>query len=112
MTLFEFGNVVLVPFPFTDQSGTKLRPAAVVSSEVYHHHRPDLLLMPITSQMSAVIRFGDVPLKDWRSAGLLMPGLVKPLIFTLEASLVRKRLGVMVEDDARLLRHGIAQLLG
>jgi mRNA interferase MazF len=29
---FSFGNVVLVPLPFTDQSGTKKRPAVIVSS--------------------------------------------------------------------------------
>lgn len=28
---FDFGDVVLVPFPFTDQSGTKKRPAVIVS---------------------------------------------------------------------------------
>lgn len=28
----SFGEVVLVPFPFTDQSGAKKRPAVVVSS--------------------------------------------------------------------------------
>ena len=28
---FSFGDVVLVPFPFTDQSGSKRRPAVVVS---------------------------------------------------------------------------------
>jgi mRNA interferase MazF len=29
---FSFGSVVPVPFPFTDQSGSKKRPAVVVSS--------------------------------------------------------------------------------
>jgi mRNA interferase MazF len=29
---FEFGDVVLVPFPFTDQTTSKKRPAVVVSS--------------------------------------------------------------------------------
>jgi len=37
---FSFGDVVLVPFPFTDQSGTKKRPAAVVSSASYSANRP------------------------------------------------------------------------
>ncbi|MEH2305953.1 hypothetical protein [Nostoc sp.] len=32
MTNYEFGDVVLVPFPFTDQTTTKKRPAVVVSS--------------------------------------------------------------------------------
>jgi mRNA interferase MazF len=45
MTAFEFGDVVLVPFPFTDQSAGKQRPAAVISSEVYHRSRPDVLIM-------------------------------------------------------------------
>jgi mRNA interferase MazF len=45
-----FGTVVLVPFPFTDQSAAKQRPAVIVSSSAYHRARRDLVLMPITSQ--------------------------------------------------------------
>ncbi len=33
MTGYEFGDVLLVPFPFADQTTTKRRPAVVVSSE-------------------------------------------------------------------------------
>lgn len=36
MTSYKFGDVVLVPFPFTDQSASKKRPAVVVSSSAYH----------------------------------------------------------------------------
>jgi mRNA interferase MazF len=32
---YHFGDVIVVPFPFTDQTTTKKRPAVVVSSEVY-----------------------------------------------------------------------------
>ena len=34
-TTFEFGDVVLVPFPFTKQSTSKKRPAVIVSSAAY-----------------------------------------------------------------------------
>jgi mRNA interferase MazF len=51
MTGCKFGDVVLVPFPFTDQSGAKKRPAVVVSSAAYNVGRPDLILMAITSQI-------------------------------------------------------------
>ena len=34
-TGYRFGEVVLVPFPFTDQSGIKKRPAVIVSSAAY-----------------------------------------------------------------------------
>ncbi len=44
----SFGDVVLVPFPFTDQSGTKKRPAVVVSSSAYNSARRDLIIMAIT----------------------------------------------------------------
>ncbi len=44
-TSFDFADVVLVPFPFADQSTTKKRPAVVVSSSAYHRQRPDLILL-------------------------------------------------------------------
>lgn len=46
---YSFGDVVLVPFPFTDQSGTKKRPAVIVSSSGYNANRRDLVIMTITS---------------------------------------------------------------
>jgi hypothetical protein len=73
MTGYEFGDVLLVPFPFTDQTGAKQRPAVVVNSRRYRHERPDLILMPITSQTPSSTRFGDVPIADIGAAGLLMP---------------------------------------
>ncbi len=51
MTGYEFGDVLLAPFPFTDQSTTKRRPAVVVSSEAYHRERPDLVILAVTRQV-------------------------------------------------------------
>jgi hypothetical protein len=44
---FQRGDVVLVPFPFSDLSTTKIRPAVVVSSALYHDQEPDLILAAI-----------------------------------------------------------------
>jgi mRNA interferase MazF len=112
MTSYSFGDVLLVPFPFTDQTGNKQRPAVVASSARYHHERPDLLPMPITSQASRTTRFGDVAVSDIQATGLIKDGVIKPVIFTIEAKLVRKTLGRLVDDDQRPLRHTIAQLIG
>jgi mRNA interferase MazF len=38
---YTFGAVVLVPFPFTDQSAAKQRPTVIVSSAAYHRARRD-----------------------------------------------------------------------
>jgi mRNA interferase MazF len=112
MTGYSFGDVLLVPFPFTDQSGSKKRPAVVISSARYQRERPDLILMPITSQNPGSTRFGDVPVSDMQAAGLLLPGVIKPVIFTIEAKLAIKALGRLVDDDQRAVRHTIAQLIG
>ncbi len=112
MTGYSFGDVLLVPFPFTDQTGSKQRPAVVVSSERYQRERPDLIVMPITSQISKGVRFGDVAISDSQAAGLILPGVVKPVLLTLEARLVRKRLGRLGDDDQRALRHTIALIVG
>lgn len=48
---FDFGDVILVPFPFTNQTITKQRSAVVVSQYAYARARPDVVLMAITSQV-------------------------------------------------------------
>ncbi len=112
MTGYSFGDVVLVPFPFTDQSGSKKRPAVVVSTDRYHRERPDLILLPITSQVTSVSRFGDVPVSNVQVAGLLRRGIIKPVLLTMEASLVLRTLGRLHDDDQRTLRHALAQIIG
>jgi mRNA interferase MazF len=89
MTAFEFGDVVLVRFPFTDQSATKQRPAVVISSEAYHRARPDLVIMAITSQARPRPAIGEASILRWQEAGLIKPSVFKPLLATVERNLVR-----------------------
>jgi len=70
MTAYSFGDVVLVPFPFTDQTGNKKRPAVVLSSAAYHRARTDLILMAVTSQIRASGGFGEASITGWKEAGL------------------------------------------
>ena len=46
-TSFEFGDVVLVGFPFTNLKTTKKRPAVILSSTSYQAYRPDVILLAI-----------------------------------------------------------------
>ena len=111
-TSYSFGDIVLVSFPFTDQSAAKQRPAVVISSEAYHQARRDLIIMAVTSQMRPNQDMGDVPVKDWQAAGLLKPSAIKPVIATVEHSLIIKRLGRLKEDDQQKLRATIAKIVG
>lgn len=109
---FEFGDILLVPFPFTSQAASKKRPAVVVSSRAYNTAKPDVILMAVTSQLRASAALGEMWLKDWKAAGLLKPSAVKPVFATLEQSLVIRDLGALGAGDREALRHAIAQTLG
>ncbi|MEB3357217.1 MAG: type II toxin-antitoxin system PemK/MazF family toxin [Synechococcales bacterium] len=64
-TSYEFGNIVLVPFPFTDQTSTKKRPAVVISSNIYNQVHPDLIVMAVTSQRRVEAIADNLSISDW-----------------------------------------------
>lgn len=98
-TARNFGDVVLVRFPFTDQVGHKQRPAVVVSSANYQRNRQDVILLAITSQVRPQLGFGEALVADWQTAGLLKPSCFKPTLFTAEQTLLRKTLGTLTPAD-------------
>ncbi len=112
MTGCEFGDVILVPFPFTDQTSAKKRPAVVVSSAAYHRDRPDVILMAVTSRPPSGSRAGEVVVARWREAGLLKPSVVKPVLATVERGLLIRRLGRLADEDLELLRGALRAVLG
>ncbi len=112
MTAYSFGDVILVPFPFTDQSQSKQRPAVIVSAARYQAERPDLVLMAITSQVRLPPVFGESGLLDWQTAGLLKPSVIKPVLATLDQRLVRKTLGHLGETDRSALKDTLRLILG
>ncbi len=112
MTTYDFGDIVLVPFPFTDQTTTKKRPAVIVSSDAYNQQRPDIILMAVTSQMRSADYFGDVIVSDWKQAGLLKPSVIKPIFITVEKGLILKKLGRISEKDRSMLQEALQIILG
>ena len=111
-TASEFGDVVLVPFPFTDQSATIKRPAVVVSSDAYHRDRPDLILMAVTSQVRPAAGVGEIPVQRWKEAGLLKPSVLKPLLATIDRRLVLRKLGRLDAQDREALGRTLRTILG
>ena len=115
VSIAAFGDVLLVPFPFTDQQGFKQRPAVVVSSTAYNANRPDVLIMAITSVLrspGSKLAFAEAVLADWQAAGLIKPSVFKPVFTTIEQRLVIKRLGSVSASDAALLRTVLASVIG
>ena len=111
-TGFSFGEIVLVPFPFTDQTAVKRRPAVVISSAAYHQARPDLILMAVTSRVRGERTVGEVVLQHWQEAGLIKPSVIKPILTTVETHVVLKKLGHLSPQDQQALKTVLATIMG
>ena len=112
MTSYSFGDIVLVPFPFTDQTTSKKRPAVVISSQAYHQEKRDLILMAVTSQVGSTRSVGEVLVTDWQKAGLLKPSAIKPVITSLEKRMVLRKLGRLNAQDRQRLSDSLGIILG
>jgi mRNA interferase MazF len=97
MTTYNQGDVLLVPYLFTDQRGSKQRPSVVISGNAYNRTHPDVILAPITGH--AVAATDEVSLVSWQAAGLLKPSSVKPVLSSFDTRLVRRRLGALTTAD-------------
>ena len=111
-TVYNFGDVVLVPFPFTDQTGAKKRPAVVISSTTYNTARRDIVLMAVTSQVRATIGVGEVVVSQWQKAGLLKASVIKPVLTTVEKGLILRTLGQLDPADQSTLRNALRLIIG
>jgi len=100
---FSFGDVLLVPFPFTDQVGTKKRPGVVVSNRDYNAKKPDIVILAVTSQVRVPLGYAEAMISDWQVAGLIKSSVFKPVFTTIEQNLVLRVLGRLSESDAQTL---------
>jgi mRNA-degrading endonuclease toxin of MazEF toxin-antitoxin module len=82
------GDVVTVPFPFSDLSGSKLRPALVVAALP---GSSDIILCQITSQPQATRPTVAITSADFVLGSLLRDSFVRPdRLFTAASGLTRR----------------------
>lgn len=108
MTGCKRGAIVLLPFPFSDQSSAKIRPAIVVSPE---YPSEDLLVVAVTS-VDDGLRPGEFAIQFWREAGLIHPSFAKRAVASVAGNLVRKQLGQLREPDLAKLDVALSSWFG
>ena len=94
----EFGDVSVVPFPFTDIEATKVRPALVISRRSFNAETGSTLVAMITTAKHSTWK-SDVAIADLSSAGLRYPSVVRWKIFTLPNELLTRGVGKLAETD-------------
>jgi mRNA interferase MazF len=97
-TRYKRGDIVLVPFPFTDLSSSKRRPALVISPDVFNDQTQDLVVAAITSQLTNEHAVTIEP-SDCVDGILPKTSVVKlAKVFTIHSTLVIKRICALQEE--------------
>ena len=99
-------DIIAVPFPFTDRPTAKRRPALVVSSAAFNQTHAQSILAMITSAPSDWP--SDVAIQEWRKAGLQVPCKVRLKLFTLDDTLILRKLGKLSKRDGKAVRNALA----
>ena len=102
------GNVVLVPFPFSDLAQAKLRPAVVLADA----RRDDWLLCQVTSNPYADPNAVALSEESFASGSLQRISYARPgKLFTAHASLIRRKTGQLEAQALRAITGKVIDLL-
>jgi mRNA interferase MazF len=111
MTVYNRGDVVLVGFVFSDESGRKLRPAIVISAAAYNRARQEVIVAAVTSNVRRRF-FGDYLIANWKNAGLLFPSVATAILITIKRTMIEKKLGSMAKSDLETFDRELRRSLG
>ena len=95
-TSYKRGDVVLVPFPFTDLTAVKQRPALVISADAFNSTRNDVVVVAITSQVPSKLAADEfsIPALELAGCGLPKPSILRlNKVVALHQRLIIKRIG-------------------
>ena len=103
-------DVVVVPFPFTDSSRTKRRPALVLSNKTdFNSIIEHSVLSMITSQKNESWPL-DVLIKNNKQSGLTAPSVVRMKLFTLDNRFIIKKIGHLSKSDQVNVKQSLKKI--
>jgi len=108
MGKFVKGDVVVAPFPFSDLSAAKRRPALVVAAL----KGDDVLLCQITSKM--IVDDYAIPIQntDFANGGLHQPSNIRPnRLFTADGNIILYRAGALTSKKVQEVVQKIIQIV-
>lgn len=108
MARFVSGDVVVVPFPFTDLSSSKVRPALVLAALT----RGDIILCQITSQPAGHPEAVPILATDFAAGGLPRASFALPhRVVTANEACVRRAVGRLNAHKLKTLRESVCAII-
>jgi mRNA interferase MazF len=110
-------SIVLVRFPYTDLSGSKVRPAVIVNADKYLAEADDVLCAFISSVLPDPIFHSDVIISsthpDFRKTGLKRSSVLRThKLVLLDRELVYSKLGDLSPALSKQMNDGLMDALG
>jgi mRNA interferase MazF len=104
--MFRQREIVLIPFPNSDLTGSKLRPALIISNENLFGN--DKICCLITSNPSAEQDSISIGKNDFEKGSLQFKSWVKSYrLFTINEKIIRKRLCLVKTSFHKKIIHSI-----
>ena len=108
MARFVAGDVVVVPFPFSDLSRAKRRPVLVIASS----QGDDLILCQITSQIRRDPYAISLTAQDFSVGSLKQASFVRPdKLFTLDASIILYSAGHVANEKLEAIKNAVISIV-
>ncbi len=111
MTKYKRGDIVLVDFGFSEETGSKKRPTLIISSDNYHSDRQEVIVVAITGNIKRAL-FGDTKIDKWKEAGLICPSLVTGIMRTIKGTMIIRKLGTLLLQDFQKVQKNLGKALG
>jgi mRNA interferase MazF len=108
--MYQRGEIISVPFPFTDLSETKLRPALIISNEIVNITHDVIIVMITSKQKDETI---SIPIEN---SDLLLPLPKNSFInchklVTISTSLIQKKISTANPEFVNKITEKIQSLI-
>jgi mRNA interferase MazF len=108
--MYNNGDIVLIPVPFSDLSASKKRPVLVLSNTNYNTTKPDMIVVAITSNL---IQQGiPISSSDMVTGQLPKPSVIRSdKVYTLDQSIVVKSIGHLSNKIVNSARNDLVKYI-
>lgn len=107
----EQKSLVLLPFPFSDLKTEKVRPALVISNNLFNNQSADCLMVPLTSVIKEEPYSMIINQEDLYSGKLLKTSRIRiDKIFSVEKDLIITNIGLLQEETFERIKSKIFKL--
>jgi mRNA interferase MazF len=103
-------DIVTVPFPFTESTSTKNRPALVISTKKYQAFSNHCILCMITSAKHTSWD-NDIEIINLKGTGLHALSKIRFKVFSLPISLINNKIGILDNHETLLVKNKVQEIL-